>query len=99
MLALNAKKAGKEGWMLDLKATTYVPVMKYADNRDLRRELYMAYSTRNMQGGEFDNLENIRKIANTRLEIAKLLGKNSYADQALVQRMARKQGKCVRPAE
>lgn len=88
MLALNAKKAGKEGWMLDLKATTYVPVMKYADNRDLRRELYMAYSTRNMQGGEFDNLENIRKIANTRLEIAKLLGKNSYADQALVQRMA-----------
>jgi peptidyl-dipeptidase Dcp len=88
MLALNAKKAGKEGWMLDLKATTYVPVMKYADNRDLRRELYMAYSTRNMQGGEFDNLEKIRKIANTRLEIAKLLGKNSYADQALVQRMA-----------
>lgn len=88
MLALNAKKAGKEGWMLDLKATTYVPVMKYADNRDLRRELYMAYATRNMQGGEFDNLENIRKIANTRLEIAKLLGKNSYADQALVQRMA-----------
>ncbi|MDD3489557.1 MAG: M3 family metallopeptidase [Paludibacter sp.] len=88
MLALNAKKAGKEGWMLDLKATTYVPVMKYADNRDLRRELYMAYSTRNMQGGEFDNLENIRSIANTRLEIAKLLGKNSYADQALVQRMA-----------
>lgn len=88
MLALNAKKAGKTGWMLDLKATTYVPVMKYADNRDLRRELYMAYATRNMQGGEFDNLENIRKIANTRLEIAKLLGKNSYADQALVQRMA-----------
>ena len=88
MLALNAKKAGKEGWMLDLKATTYVPVMKYADNRDLRRELYMAYATRNMQGGEFDNLENIRSIANTRLEIAKLLGKNSYADQALVQRMA-----------
>lgn len=88
MLALNAKKAGKAGWMLDLKATTYVPVMKYADNRDLRRELYMAYATRNMQGGEFDNLENIRKIANTRLEIAKLLGKNSYADQALVQRMA-----------
>ncbi|MBN2765057.1 MAG: M3 family metallopeptidase [Paludibacteraceae bacterium] len=88
MLALNAKKAGKAGWVLDLKATTYVPVMKYADNRDLRRELYMAYATRNMQGGEFDNLENIRKIANTRLEIAKLLGKNSYADQALVQRMA-----------
>jgi len=88
MLALNAKKAGKEGWLLDLKATTYVPVMKYADNRDLRRELYMAYSTRNMLGGEYDNLEIIRKIGNTRLKIANLLGHKSYADYVLVHRMA-----------
>lgn len=88
MLALNAKKANKEGWVLDLKATTYGPVMKYADNRDLRRELYMAYSTRNMLGGEFDNVENIRKIANLRLQMAKLLGHKSYADYSLVQRMA-----------
>jgi len=88
MLALNAKKAGKEGWLLDLKATTYGPVMKYADNRDLRRELYMAYATRNMLGGEFDNVENIRKIANLRLQMAKLLGHKSFADYSLVQRMA-----------
>jgi peptidyl-dipeptidase Dcp len=88
MLAINAKKAGKEGWMLDLKATTYGPVMKYADNRDLRRELYMAYATRNMLGGEFDNVENIRKIANLRLQMAKLLGHKSYADYSLVHRMA-----------
>ncbi|MBP1677154.1 MAG: peptidyl-dipeptidase Dcp [Bacteroidetes bacterium] len=88
MLALNAKKAGKEGWLLDLKATTYGPVMKYADNRDLRRELYMAYATRCMQGGEFDNQEIIRKIANTRLKIANLLGYKSYADYVLVKRMA-----------
>ena len=88
MLALNAKKAGKEGWLLDLKATTYVPVMKYADNRDLRRELYMAYSTRNMLGGEYDNLEIIRQIGNTRLKIANLLGHKSYADYVLVHRMA-----------
>jgi peptidyl-dipeptidase Dcp len=88
MLALNAKKAGKEGWMLNLKTTTYVPFMKYADNRDLRRELYMAYTKRNLQGGEFDNVENIRKIANTRLKIANLLGHKSYADYVLVRRMA-----------
>lgn len=88
MLALNAKKAGKEGWLLNLKTTTYVPVMKYADNRDLRRELYMAYSTRCMKGGEYDNREVIRKIVNTRLAIANLLGYKSYADQALVHRMA-----------
>ncbi len=88
MLAINAKKAGKEGWMLDLKTTTYVPVMKYAENRDLRRELYMAYSTRNMTGGEFDNKETIRKIANLRLQMARLLGHKTYADYALVHRMA-----------
>lgn len=88
MLALNAKKAGKEGWLLDLKATTYGPVMKYADNRDLRRELYMASSTKCMLGGDYDNLENIRKIANVRLKIANLLGHKSYADYVLVHRMA-----------
>ncbi|OIP82726.1 MAG: peptidase M3 [Porphyromonadaceae bacterium CG2_30_38_12] len=88
MLALNAKKLNKEGWLLNLKATTYVPVMKYADNRDLRRELYIAYSSRNLQGGEFDNIENIRQIANLRLQIAKLLGHKSYADHSLVHRMA-----------
>lgn len=88
MLALNAKNAGKEGWMLNLKATTYIPFMKYAENRDLRRELYLAYNTRCMNGGEYDNREIIRKIVNTRLKIANLLGHQSYADQALVHRMA-----------
>ena len=88
MLASNAKKAGKTGWMLNLKATCYVPFMKYADNRDLRRELYMANATKCMLGGEFDNRENVRKIANTRLKIANLLGYKSYADYELVDRMA-----------
>lgn len=88
MLASNAKKSGKEGWMLNLKTTTYVPFMKYADNRDLRRELYMANSTRCMTGGEYDNRENVRKIANTRLKIANLLGRKSYADHVLKHRMA-----------
>lgn len=88
MLASNAKKAGKDGWLIDLKATSYAPVMKYADNRDLRREIYMAYSTRCLNGGEYDNRENIREIANTRLKIANLFGYKSYADYVLVKRMA-----------
>jgi len=88
MLASNAKKAGKTGWLLNLKATCYVPFMKYADNRDLRRELYIAYNTKCMLGGEFDNRENVRKIANTRLKIANLLGYKSYADYELIDRMA-----------
>ena len=74
--------------MINLKATSYVPFMKYADNRDLRRELYMAYTTRCMLGGEFDNTENVRKIADTRLKIANLLGYKTYADYELVDRMA-----------
>jgi len=88
MLAANAKKAGKDGWLLNLKATCYIPFMKYADNRDLRRELYMANNTRCMLGGEFDNVGNVRKIANTRLKIANLLGYKSYADYELIDRMA-----------
>ncbi|MEA4935681.1 MAG: M3 family metallopeptidase [Paludibacter sp.] len=88
MLALNAKNAGQEGWLLNLKATTYGPFMQYAENRDLRRELYLAYNTRAMNGGEYDNREIIKKIVNTRLKIANLLGHKSYADQVLVRRMA-----------
>ncbi|GAB1415497.1 M3 family metallopeptidase [Paludibacter sp.] len=88
MLALNAKNAGKDGWLINLKATSYVPVMKYAENRDLRRELYTAYNTRAMNGGENDNRERIKSIVNTRLKIANLLGHKSYADMILVHRMA-----------
>jgi Zn-dependent oligopeptidases len=55
MLTINAKNADKTGWMLNLKATTYIPIMKYADNRDLRRELYLAYTMRGTSG-EFSNI-------------------------------------------
>ncbi len=87
MMRENAKKKGLDGWLLDLKPTTYIPVMTYCDNRDIRRELYMAYNTRAL-GGEFDNTENIKKIVNTRLELAKLLGKKCHADKSLYKTMA-----------
>ncbi|MGN0187707.1 MAG: M3 family metallopeptidase [Paludibacteraceae bacterium] len=87
MLRTNAAKKGLDGWLLDLKPTTYIPVMKYCDNRDIRRELYMAYNTRCI-GGEFDNTQNIKDIANTRLELAKLFGKACYADKSLHKTMA-----------
>ena len=88
VLATNAKKAGKEGWLLNLKATCYVPFMKYSENRDLRREIYMANASKCMTGGEFDNRENVRKIANTRLKIANLLGYKSFSEYELIDRMA-----------
>lgn len=87
MLRANAAKKGLDGWLLDLKPTTYIPVMKYCDNRDIRRELYMAYNTRCI-GGEFDNTQNIKEIANTRLALANLFDKACYADKSLHKTMA-----------
>ena len=74
--ALEAKNKGKEGYLITLKATGYVPFLKYSSRRDLREELYRAYNSRCMSG-EFDNTQNIKDITTTRLEIANLLG---YAD-------------------
>lgn len=88
MLAENAQKKGKEGWLLNLKPTTVVPFLKYADNRDLRRELWEANNTLCLQGGEYDNRQNVIDIVNTRLAIAKLLGNQSYAEYVLKHRMA-----------
>ena len=87
MLADNAAKKGKTGWMLDLKPTTYIPVMQDCNNRDIRRELYTAYNSRCV-GGEFDNTQIIIDIVNARLELAQLFGKTTYADKALVKTMA-----------
>jgi len=87
MLRANAEKKELEGWLLNLKPTTYIPVMQDLDNRDIRRELYMAYNTRCI-GGEFDNTALIVEIVNTRLALANLFGKKTYAEKSLYKTMA-----------
>ena len=87
MLRENAEKKGLEGWLLNLKPTTTIPVMQDLDNRDIRRELYMAGATKNV-GGEFDNTALIVEIANTRLALANLFDKKTYADKSLYKTMA-----------
>ena len=87
MLRANAEKKGVEGWLLDLKPTTYRPVMEDLDNRDIRRELYTAYNSRCI-GGEFDNTQIIIDIVNTRLALANLFGKQTYAEKSLHKTMA-----------
>lgn len=89
MTAANAKAAGKEGWLLDLKATCYSPLLTFADNRALREEIWRAFSTQCLDG-EFSNIENIKEIINTRLAIANLFGCKTYAEYALKNRMAEK---------
>ena len=87
LLRTNAEKKGLEGWLLDLKPTTYRPVMEDLDNRDIRRELYTAYNSRCI-GGEFDNTQIIIDIVNTRLALANLFGKQTYAEKSLHKTMA-----------
>lgn len=88
--ALRAKEKGKEGWLFDLSAPSYVPFMRYASNRDLREKMYREYMSIGNKGDEYDNREIIRKIVNIRLEIARLMGRNTYAEYALEHTMARK---------
>ena len=89
MLHANAEKKGQEGWLLNLKPTTTIPVMQDLDNRDIRRELYMA-NVGKCVGGEFDNTGLIVEIVNTRLALANLFGKKTYAEKSLYKTMAEK---------
>ena len=86
--AQTAKEKGHEGWTFTLHAPSYSPVMMYCEDRDLRRELYMAFNTQNVQDNENNNEELVKKIANLRLEIAQLLGYECFADYVLENRMA-----------
>ena len=87
MLRSNAEKKGLEGWLLNLKPTTTIPVMQDLDNRDIRRELYMANASKCV-GGEFDNTALIVEIVNTRLALAQLFDKKTYAEKSLYKTMA-----------
>jgi oligopeptidase A len=88
-----AKIKGKEGWLLTLDIPSYLPVMTYCDNRDLRFDLYQAYNTRaSDQGpnaGKWDNTEIIKQILDLRYELAQLLGFKTYADKSLATKMAK----------
>ncbi|SDC65580.1 M3 family metallopeptidase [Williamwhitmania taraxaci] len=86
--AMTAKEKNLTGWVFTLQQPSFLAFMKYSDNRDLRKQLYMAYSTRGIRSKETDNREVIRKIVNLRLETANLLGFKSYADLLLQDRMA-----------
>ncbi|OCF96507.1 oligopeptidase A [Gilliamella sp. wkB308] len=87
-----AKAKGQEGWLLTLDIPSYLPIMTYGDNRDLRFELYQAYNTRaSDQGpnaGKWDNTEIIKQILSLRDELAHLLGFETYADKSLATKMA-----------
>ena len=86
-----AAAEGKTGCKVTLRMPSYLPVMQYANNRDLRATLHRAYSTRASELGarqEWDNTAVIRRILALRREEAQLLGYANYAELSLVPKMA-----------
>ena len=85
-----AQKAGAKGWKFTLHAPSYMPVMQYADNRDLRARIYRANVTRASEFGklDWDNTPLIAQILKLRNEAAQLLGYSSHAKVSLATKMA-----------
>ena len=88
MAAETAAEKGLEGWAFTLQAPSYSPFMKYSQNRELRKQLWIAYNSRAV-GGEFDNSDIVKQIVDLRIKIANILGYETYADYALENRMAK----------
>lgn len=85
-----AKVDAPAGWKLTLHAPCYVPVMQYADNRQLREKIYYANVTRASEYGpeELDNTSLISDIVNLRQQAAVMLGFNNYSELSLANKMA-----------
>lgn len=96
MAAQEAKAKNKEGWLFNLQHPSYVPFMKYADNRSLREHMFRASSSRGNHGNEYDNNEIIKHIVTLRLEKANLLGFKTHAEYKLQERMAETPDKVIR---
>ncbi|MGO3346452.1 MAG: oligopeptidase A [Marinomonas sp.] len=86
-----AEAKEKEGWLFTLDFPSYMPVMSYADNAELREEMYRAFSTRaSDQGGDvkFNNAPLIDEILSLRHEMAQMLGFDNYAELSVATKMA-----------
>jgi len=88
-----AKARDLDGYVITLDFPSFYPVLTYADNRDLRREVYEAFVTRaSDQGpdaGRWDNSPLMQEILTRRYEQSQLLGFNNYAERSLAKKMAR----------
>lgn len=84
-------KEHEGGWLIDLEMPSYLPLMTYAENRDLREEMYRAYLTRASEQAsdkQWDNSSVIEKILTLRKEMASLLGFDNFSDLSLERKMA-----------
>ena len=86
--AADASEKGRDGeYLFTLQQPTYVAVLKYSDRPDLRERFYRLYNSRNTKG-EYSNMENMKRIAELRRQIANLLGSETFAGHHLKRTMA-----------
>jgi len=83
-----AKSQEKEGWIFTLDHPSYIPFVTYADNRELRKKMSIAFGARAFQSNEFDNQEIVLKIAKLRFDRAQVLGYKTHSHFVLEERMA-----------
>ncbi|HEY3370442.1 MAG TPA: M3 family metallopeptidase [Prolixibacteraceae bacterium] len=88
MATQDAQAKQKEGWLFNLQYPSYIPFMKYADNRPLREQMFRASSSRGNHSNEFDNNAVIKRIVELRIEKATMLGFKTHAEYKLQERMA-----------
>lgn len=84
-----AESKGKEGWLFTLDYPSYIPFMTYADNRELRKRLAIAFGAKAFKGDDLDNQNIVLDIVKLRYERANLLGYKTHADFVLEERMAK----------
>ena len=91
MFAAAAQSEGKSGYKIGLQIPHYLAIIQYADNRELREQIYHAYVTRASEladEGKFDNTANVEQTLANALKTAKLLGFKNYAELSLATKMA-----------
>jgi peptidyl-dipeptidase Dcp len=86
--AAAARDGLASGWVFTTHKPSMLPFLTYAEDRELRRQLYTAYTVRGNQDNEHDNKAVLAEIVNLRVEKARLLGFDTYADYVLEERMA-----------
>lgn len=87
--AFAARQKGRDGeYLFTLDQPVYMSFMRYSERDDLRKQMYLLYSRRNTSG-EFSNIDILTRIASLRLELARLLGHETYAHYSLVHTMAK----------
>ncbi len=84
-----ANSKNKDGWIFTLEYPSYIPFMKYAKNRSLRKKMALAFGAKGFHNDQLDNQDNVLQIVKLRFERAKLLGYKSHAHFVLEERMAK----------